>query len=574
MNNKNKLANITLILSIYGLLALSFLSSIQIGFSWDEYFHHINGLVRFKFLNSLGEFEKYQFRNNEFYPGLYDTLSYSVSHLIFLIKKDLFIKFLAEIMHILNFTFSSLSILGLYILSKKIFNKRIALFTCLLTLMNPFFFGHMGMNSKDLIIFFSLIWFCYYFYLYCASEKNVFKYLIYSSFFIGFGCGVRLTFLVVIFPVVMCGIVYLFNKYQENYLYILKRLFLHSFVAILIIIFFIILCWPHMIVEIQNGNFINFFSLIVKNTISWLDGPKIGIINGEYYEVFNTPKTYFLDVLIYRIPFYFTVLTLSTYIFFFSKKLVIKNYINNFKTKFLTLNVITFFPIILTLVLGVNIYDNLRLFLFVIPFFCLIAAFSIDQFTQFLRTGVFSKISLAFILILFLLSFYRFIILTPYQYTYVNYSYPSFKNSKGKFEHDYWGASYKELVEKIKSKYNKKEIENFKIADCAGGDFTLIYYLNKSLGIKKTYSDVNDLDQATHIVMNNRAFLDIYENVHVKDLINRKDGSMKVKDMKKVARAPNIRKSCFSYENFKGEDSVFVSRDGLPLTIFRKLEKK
>ena len=78
-------------------------------------------------------------------------------------------------MHLMNVTFASLSILGLYLITKKIFNKNIATITAVLTLMNPFFFGHMGMNSKDLIIFFSLIWFCYYFYKYCLEDEKVFK---------------------------------------------------------------------------------------------------------------------------------------------------------------------------------------------------------------------------------------------------------------------------------------------------------------------------------------------------------------------------------------------------------------
>ena len=170
------------------------------------------------------------------------------------------------------------------------------------------------------------------------------------------------------------------------------------------------------------------------------------------------------------------------------------------------------------------------------------------------------------------MSLYRFVLLSPYQYTYVNYSYPKIEDSKGKFEHDYWGASYKELVKKIAAKYKKDEIKNFKIADCGGGDYTLIYYLNKYLGIKKTYSGIDDLDQATHIVMNNRAFLDVFENKHVKDLVSEK-GNMLISDMEKVSRAPNILQTCFDYKFFSGKDAVVVARNGLPLTIFREVGK-
>ena len=236
------------------------------------------------------------------------------------------------------------------------------------------------------------------------------------------------------------------------------------------------------------------------------------------------------------------------------------------------LNIIAFFPIVLALVLRVNIYDNLRLFLFIIPFLSIISALALNYFFENFKNYTQIKVITVFIFFLFSLSFYRFVILTPYQYTYVNYSYLKLENSIGKFEHDYWGSSYKELVKKIQQKYSKEEIKNFKIADCGGGDYTLIYYLNKYLGVKKTYSNIDVLDQATHIVMNNRVFLDVFENEHVKGLVNEK-GSMLVKDMEKVSRAPNIRQTCFDYKPFSGKNAVVVSRDGLPLTIFREVDK-
>ena len=394
---KNKLSLIGII-SILLLLCLAWWSSLTIGLSTDEYFHHINGLVRYKYLISFGEFEGYQFRNNQFYPGLYDTLSYALGQIILLISKSFYANNIDFVMHIVNISFSTLSILGLFLFTKKLFNSNIALYASLLTLLNPFFFGHMGMNSKDIIVFFSLIWFCYYFYSYCVEDEGLYKNLFLSSFFIGFGCGVRLTFLVVIFPVIIWGLVYLFKRYESNYMSLIKRLFLHTFIAILISFFLVILCWPHMIVEIKDGNFIKFLSLIIKNTINWNDGPKLGLVNGEYYEVFNTPKIYFLNIVLYRLPFYFTLLIIASYLIIFMKKLTIKNQIKNFYPKFLLINMVAFFPIFLAIILSVNIYDNLRLFLFIIPFFSLIAAFSIDQLFNTFNKSWLSKISLSMII--------------------------------------------------------------------------------------------------------------------------------------------------------------------------------
>ena len=563
--------NKILISSISLMFLLAWWSSLTIGLSSDEYFHHINGLVRYKYLISFGEFDGYEFRNNRFYPGLYDTISYAIGQIILLIDKKFYANNIDFVMHLVNISFSSLSILGLYLIVKKIFNNNIAILASLITLLNPFFFGHMGMNSKDVIIFFSLIWFCYYFYLYCVEDKKTTKNLLLASFFIGFGCGVRLTFPVVIFPVIICGLIFLFNKYKSNYGPLVKRLLWHSVITITITIFLIILCWPHMIEEIQRGNFLDFFSLIVKNTINWNDGPKTGFVNGEYYEVFNTPKTYFLDVITYRLPFYFTLLIIFTYLLFLTKNLLAQSQIKYFNQKFLLINILAFFPIILALILGVNIYDNLRLFLFIIPFFSLIAAFSIDQLFSTFKKSWLSKTSLAIVLILFSLSFYRFILLTPYQYDYINYSFLKFEDSKGKFEHDYWGASYKELVSKIEKKYSKEEIKDFKITNCSG-DGILLYYLTRKLGKKMIYRSEKERE-ATHVVMINRATLDIFNpNIYpkIKHLVNAQ-GVMLLEDMEEVVRFPGVKTVCPN--QYAGVDEVVVSRNGVPLSIFRKLDK-
>jgi len=563
--------NKTLLTFLSFVLLLAWWSSLTIGLSSDEYFHHINGLVRFKYLVSLGEFDGYNFRNNEFYPGLYDTLSYGLGQIILLFNKQFYTNNIDFVMHLVNVSFSSLSILGLYLLTKKLFNTNIAILASLITILNPFFFGHMGMNSKDLIIFFSLIWFCYYFYLYCTEDEKMIKNLLLTSFFIGFGCGVRLTFPVIIFPIILCGFIFLYKKYDDNYKKLIKRLLPHSLITIIITIFLVILCWPHMIEEIQNDNFKDFFLLIVKNTINWNDGPKIGFVNGEFYEVFNTPKTYFLDVVIYRLPFYFSILIFFSYLLFFTKNLSIKSQIKNFNIKFLLINFVAFFPIFVALVLSVNIYDNLRLFLFIIPFFSLIAAFSIDQLFSSFKNSWISKTSLSIVLILFCLSFYRFILLTPYQYNYVNHSFLKFEDSKGKFEHDYWGASYKELVSKIEKKFSREQIKGFKVTNCSG-DGILLYYLTRKFGTKMLYLEENE-PEATHVVIINRAKLDINNPKiypKIKHLVDEK-GIMFLKNMEEVVRFPGVKSVCPS--QYAGTDEVVVSRNGVPLSIFRKLDK-
>ena len=153
LENKLKFVGLPLIII---LLIFSLYNSLTIGLSWDENFHLINGQLRWEYLKSLGKFKNYYYLNNNLYPGLYDTLTYIFLKLLTNIFSN---QYIVEIKHTINFIFSTLSIVGFFLLTKKIFNEDIAIFACILCLLNPFFFGHMGMNPKDMPIFFLLFGF-------------------------------------------------------------------------------------------------------------------------------------------------------------------------------------------------------------------------------------------------------------------------------------------------------------------------------------------------------------------------------------------------------------------------------
>ena len=137
MQNKKELAlNIIIIF----LLFFSYYSTLIVGLSWDEIFHYLNGKVRFEYLKTFGKFKNYNYSNNIYYPGLYDTITYFAGHIIKIINNNFFENYFIEIKHTINFIFGSLSILGLYKLVKVFFNKKTAYLSCIFTLLNPFFF--------------------------------------------------------------------------------------------------------------------------------------------------------------------------------------------------------------------------------------------------------------------------------------------------------------------------------------------------------------------------------------------------------------------------------------------------
>ena len=210
---------------------------------------------------------------------------------------------------------------------------------------------------------------------------------------------------------------------------------------------------------------------------------------------------------------------------------------NYFKFKFLFLIILILFPIIISIIFRVKIYDNIRLFLFLLPLVSLVASFSLFYLLKTFKEFFYSKVSL-FIIFLLLLPFsYRFLSITPYQYSYINFSYPYLEKSINKFEHDYWGTSFKELTNKMENKIGQKVLADMKITICGGDSVSHIYYFKKH--IKNKLFSKNEAD---YVLMTNRASFNV-----------------------------NNKTTCF--DEFKGEDLVTVSRLGLTLSIFRKLSK-
>ena len=515
---------------IFFLLIFSYYSSLIVGLSWDEIFHYINGKLRFEYLKTFGKFKDYNYANNIYYPGLYDTISYIIGYLIRIINGSFFENFFIEINHTINFIFGSLSLFGLFKLVKIFFNKNTAYLSCIFTLLNPFFFGHLGVNPKDIIIFFSYIYFIYFFLKYLNKDKNKISNILYTSFFIGFGCGIRISFLAIVFPIIIFGLIFLIKKkkIQNHILYLIRDII----IALLIITLLTTITWPHII----DGGYKVFIETVFKS-LKWSAVPSYGLINGEFYEIKNTPSTYFIEFIIYRMPFYSTFLIVLCYlIFLFDKKSIKKIYGKKFNIKFIILNLIIFYPLFTSIILKINIYDNIRLFLFIIPFFGIISSISFLYLIIKYKTNFFSKIKLFFLIFLFIIFAIRFVSITPYHYTYVNYIYPKIENANNKFEFDYWALSFREIVINLKQVFKKEEIKNIKFAFCGGDPKALVYLLNKEYGLKKVYKTKN----SDYIIMTNRA-------------------SFKIDD----------KETCFT--KYPGKNILEVSKQKLTFSVLRKL---
>ena len=196
------------------------------------------------------------------------------------------------------------------------------------------------------------------------------------------------------------------------------------------------------------------------------------------------------------------------------------------------------FPNLLLAVSPFRIYDGLRLFLYLIPYIYIIPALAIYYLIINYKNHI-SKILLTTIFSLFAYYLLIFFSLTPYQYIYLNVLSGDFSKAHKKFENDYWGASIKELMKKVN--LNKKRTITF--ATCGINQAVAKYYLKK-----RGYSNFRfgNPKNANYIIMTNRVTLDKEGIYKSENLIN-----------------------CF--DKFKGEDSFKVKRNGMLLSVVRKI---
>jgi len=517
------------------LILFGFYCALKIGLSIDAAWHHTNGALRYIYMTSLIKsfvtdfptWEGYVWENTKYYPALYDTIVFTLSKF-----SDNFInaQYTAEIRHSINYIFVSFGILGLFFVNRKIFNKEIAILSCLLTLLNPIFFGSMGMNPKDPVVFTSLIWSIYFFINYLENiEGSRFKSLIFMSIAMGFGSGLRLAFLALLFPLFLIWLFIIFKK-KIN----ISKIILDSFCVLIIVVSLTFLTWP----QIHNGEW-DLLVEVIKKSSTWLIGFKHGIINGEFYEIGNTPRSYILKIFLYRIPIYISLLIILSFIIIFTKRnFFIEKTNSSFSIFFYLLLLILFFPITTMIITKTHLYDNARLFIFTMPFFATVASFSLfyilNKYKEFPISFKFASIV---ILLLAILSIYRFIFLTPYQYTYTNYlSAPKYSMGENKFEHDYFYTSYPELMEKIKKKFGNEEASNLKIRVCDAH-----FYGNKYNFRRFLKSEQTKPEEAEYVIMTNR--------------------NLRYRKM-----------NCFQL--YQGKDIVSVKRLGLTLSTLRKIESK
>ena len=234
-------------------------------------------------------------------------------------------------------------------------------------------------------------------------------------------------------------------------------------------------------------------------------GVQVSYFFGNIYDTQNTPWHYLITNFLFKIP---TYLLISFFLYFIYIKKIkhhfkLNNnfvYYSNICLSFLII------PIIISIILKLKIHDGVRYFFYLIPLVNIFPAI----FFVFLFSNIkffYSKLLTIFIAPFFLIFVYKFLIISPFHYSYLNF-FNDLTYSKNLFENDYWGVSLKSLIKKFSHKINKQQF--IRIASCGVNPINIKIYLKK-YGIKN-YNLVSLNENFDYAIMVNRAILEPLNN--------------------------------------------------------------
>jgi len=451
----------------YLIIIFAIYCALIIGQSWDETSYLSLGKERLRYLLSFGFYDvKEVFWNSYHYPGISYTLK---AFFVSLFPN----KFEVEIIHLFNLSISLSAVFGISKISKELFNKKVSIIVFVIFILYPAFFGHMAINANDTVVTTCNVWFTYLALRYLKnqqSEKRK-RYLILFSIIIVVGTGVRLAFVASLLPVIIFLLTDIFNfKKFINYNFSRKNFLIDSIIIIILSYFVLILLWPetHSNIFILPYNF--FYEMMINTHVGW----PVGLLNGKYCFAHEPPATYLLLNLLFRTPEYVLFLYLISILLMINYNKILEKKFKNFYYKIFFILIILIFPNLLLLFNIFPIYDGIRLFLFILPFFIIIPSLSIFLMINEIKE-IKIKIIAIFTSVLFAIFIIKFISITPYHYTYLNLFVGNFANQDKNFENDYWGTSLKELIKQ--SKFINEDVN--KLALCGVSPGTVKFYLKK-----------------------------------------------------------------------------------------------
>jgi len=378
--------------------------------------------------------------NNSFKAGK-GTLSHptfyaSINYLVYNFAQKYFHLNSISSNHLLTILVSSIGLIFFFLLTKDLFNPKIALYSLLFLVLFPRLIAHSHYNLKDVpVMYLSVI--ALYYSLKAFKQKKLNKILL-AGFLFAVAITTKLDALIFLLIFLLT---YIFNiiLISKQKIKTLRRESYFISIFILSIILSVFILWPML-----WGNLGWFFSSIGN----WLgDFITVKVLYlGKNYLSTNMPWHYFPVYLLLVIPIV-TLLFLIIGIFSIIMKICQKN----MSFKYFLILFWFALPVVFRIILGANTYNGIRHVFIILPAMCIISGIGLNNFEKFIKEKIknYGKIVFKIIFILIVLILIKeVIIIHPYEGSYFNegvrFILP--QNIEDYFHVEYWGATHKEGI--------------------------------------------------------------------------------------------------------------------------------
>jgi hypothetical protein len=334
--------------------------------------------------------------------------------------------------HVLNMLFGSLLFIAMFLILFYEYKKIwISLFGTFLLFLTPRLTGDIPANPKD--IPFAISYFITLILIHLVNKQN---YSLKKKIFL-LGPIFGITYAIRLVGLSLFPIYFLYSLISQNFSLKKSRQVLLEMSGILSISFIILMpLWPAL-----RNNFPQNISYLFENATNFGHWDHTNLFQGKFLTKDQRPTEYLpiwiliTTPLVVLVPFF-----CSPYILYISKhsrKILVLMYLAlgiNFSAYFLTK------PLV---------YNGIRHFLYLLPPIVFISYISSVEIFKLVinKSKLLSRILILVYLIGILSLIQFFVNFHPYQYIYFNEIIGGTRGASGKFDLDYWGATYKEATE-------------------------------------------------------------------------------------------------------------------------------
>lgn len=382
--------------------------------------------------------------------------------------------------HWLNMFFALLAFIAIFeLLLSQTQKPWLSLLGPLFLFLTPRFLGDIPGNPKDMpfAVFYLLTLSAIYFFHQKPKTHPYIKIFVLGSLF-GFTQSSRLLGLT-LYPVYFLFDLHFFYHSSKQTLVKWKDrlLELTGCLTLVFIIasFVMVLTWPYL-----GANYFNHFAelLGIAKNFYWKNDV---LFMGQEIPSVHLPWTY--------LPVWFLITTPLFILFFLATSFIfIKSKMAN--SLYILMGIAVTVNAALVLILKPVLYDGLRHFLFLLPILVTVAALSAIEWFLRDKQGLLFKIILSLCLFNGLTVAYHLVRLHPYEYIYFNELTGGLMGSQGKFDNDYWGASFKEAVDWLEKNETTDPKKIYKVTG-SGNSYQIFYYFTPNM---KWVDDLKDAD--------------------------------------------------------------------------------